>query len=61
MAELAALWIIRHGESTGNVAAARAEADGADLVDISERDADVPLSATGRDQATVTGRTKTKA
>ncbi|WP_416904576.1 histidine phosphatase family protein [Micromonospora echinospora] len=56
MAELERLWIIRHGESTGNVAASRAEASGADLVDIAERDADVPLSATGREQAEATGR-----
>jgi broad specificity phosphatase PhoE len=51
MAELGWLGIIRHGESTGNVAAARAETDEVELIDIPERDADVPLSQTGREQA----------
>lgn len=45
------LGIIRHGESTGNVAAARAQADLAETIDIDERDADVPLSPTGETQA----------
>ncbi|MCW3815184.1 histidine phosphatase family protein [Micromonospora sp. DR5-3] len=57
MAELAALWIVRHGESTANVAASRAEAAGAELIGLThERDADVPLSPTGQEQARVTGR-----
>ncbi|GAA1807645.1 histidine phosphatase family protein [Planosporangium flavigriseum] len=51
MAELEWLGIVRHGESTGNVAAAQAENDGVELIDIPERDADVPLSPTGREQA----------
>ncbi|MEH1014441.1 histidine phosphatase family protein [Micromonospora sp. CPCC 206060] len=56
MAELERLWIVRHGESTGNVAASRAEADGAELIDLTDRDADVTLSPTGREQAVATGR-----
>ncbi|MGK5740900.1 histidine phosphatase family protein [Micromonospora sp. URMC 103] len=56
MAELASLQIIRHGESTANVAAARAESSGAELIDLTHRDADVPLSPTGEKQARATGR-----
>ncbi|MEU4555651.1 broad specificity phosphatase PhoE [Micromonospora violae] len=56
MAELATLWIVRHGESTANVAATHAEASGAELIDLTHRDADVPLSATGEGQARATGR-----
>ncbi|MBQ0901171.1 histidine phosphatase family protein [Micromonospora sp. U21] len=56
MAELATLWIIRHGESTANVAATEAESSGADLIGLTHRDADVPLSPTGEEQARATGR-----
>jgi probable phosphoglycerate mutase len=56
MAELDWLGIVRHGESTGNVAAAAAESDRLELIDIPERDADVPLSATGREQAAAVSR-----
>ncbi|MEU5566075.1 histidine phosphatase family protein [Micromonospora musae] len=56
MAELAALWIVRHGESTGNVAAQRARSSGAEEVARTERDADVPLSPAGEDQSRATGR-----
>jgi probable phosphoglycerate mutase len=45
------LAVVRHGLSTGNIAAAAAEGDGAEVIDIPERDADVPLSVTGREQA----------
>jgi broad specificity phosphatase PhoE len=48
---LSELWLIRHGESAANVAAARAEAAGVDRIDIAWRDADVPLTGTGREQA----------
>ncbi|GAB7047010.1 histidine phosphatase family protein [Catenuloplanes indicus] len=51
MDELSWLAVVRHGESTGNVAAARAEQSGEEVIDIPERDADVPLSPTGREQA----------
>ncbi|MER7441200.1 histidine phosphatase family protein [Micromonospora avicenniae] len=56
MAELAALWIVRHGESMANVAAARAESSGAELIDLPDGDADVPLSPIGEEQARATGR-----
>jgi probable phosphoglycerate mutase len=56
MAELGWLGIVRHGESTGNLAATRAETDRIELIDIPERDADVPLSETGRDQAAAVAR-----
>jgi probable phosphoglycerate mutase len=56
MAELDWLGVIRHGESTGNVAAEAAERAGAEVIDIAERDADVPLSDTGREQAAAVGR-----
>jgi broad specificity phosphatase PhoE len=46
----------RHGESIGNVAWRAAEADGLDEAGVSMRDADVPLSATGRRQAVALGR-----
>lgn len=48
---VAALWVVRHGQSTGNVARDRAERSGATTIDIDVRDADVPLSETGRRQA----------
>jgi broad specificity phosphatase PhoE len=51
MREFAWLAVVRHGQSTGNVAAERAERSGAEVIDIAERDADVPLSPTGRHQA----------
>lgn len=45
------LWLVRHGESVGNVAATAAEATRAEVIDLATRDADVPLSATGAEQA----------
>src|SRR3954471_4243011 len=54
--ELDWLGVVRHGESSGNVIAADAERDGVELIDIPERDADVPLSDTGREQAEAVGR-----
>jgi broad specificity phosphatase PhoE len=56
MSGLRWLGVVRHGESTGNVARAVAEDAGADVIDIAERDADVPLSPTGREQAAAVGR-----
>lgn len=52
------LWIgaVRHGESTANVAATAAARDGLDLIEIAEREADVPLSALGRQQAESLGQ-----
>ncbi|MDP4024898.1 histidine phosphatase family protein [Methylobacterium sp. NEAU 140] len=50
------LWIVRHGESAGNVARDAAQASGAARIDIAERDVDVPLSALGERQARALGR-----
>lgn len=50
------MWLVRHGESTGNVAREIAEAGGAEIIDIPERDADVPLSEQGVEQAKAVGR-----
>jgi probable phosphoglycerate mutase len=52
----ARLWVVRHGQSAGNVARDRAELGGGLSIDIAERDADVPLSALGEDQARALGR-----
>ncbi|RLK46761.1 broad specificity phosphatase PhoE [Microbacterium telephonicum] len=49
------LWLTRHGESIGNVAATAAERDGLDVIALEERDADVPLSITGAEQARAFG------
>ena len=49
------LWLVRHGESVANAAATRAEAEGLDAVPLDTRDADVELSATGREQAAALG------
>ncbi len=52
----ARLWIARHGESAGNVALAAALASGDHFIDVSARDADVPLSTLGERQARALGR-----
>lgn len=52
----AALWIVRHGQSAGNVARDLADAGGLTSIDIADRDADVPLSALGTEQAQALGR-----
>ena len=49
------LGIVRHGQSTGNVAAELAEGGGAEVINIPERDADVPLSEIGHAQAQAVG------
>ncbi len=50
------LWIVRHGQSAGNVASDAAEAKGLQTIDIATRDIDVPLSDLGRRQAQSLGR-----
>ena len=45
------LWVMRHGQSAGNVARDAAEASGAALIELSTRDADTPLSTLGQQQA----------
>lgn len=45
------LWLVRHGQSSGNVARDAAEAARLNEIDIAERDMDVPLSPLGERQA----------
>jgi broad specificity phosphatase PhoE len=52
----AAVWLVRHGESVGNLADAQAHASGADRLELDVRDPDVPLSGTGCAQAEALGR-----
>lgn len=49
------IWIVRHGQSAGNVARDQAEAAGLPLIDIATRDIDTPLSALGEQQADALG------
>ncbi|MBV9773578.1 MAG: histidine phosphatase family protein [Gemmatimonadetes bacterium] len=51
-----ALWIVRHGESAGNVARDAATEAGLPMIDIAMRDVDVPLSELGERQARSVGR-----
>jgi broad specificity phosphatase PhoE len=50
------LWIVRHGQSAGNVARDAADAAGLGTIDIDMRDVDVPLSDLGHRQADALGR-----
>jgi broad specificity phosphatase PhoE len=50
------LWIVRHGQSAGNVARDAADAAGLPVIDIALRDVDVPLSELGQRQAEALGR-----
>src|SRR5687767_4978184 len=50
------IWLVRHGQSAGNVARAAAEAAGLPLIDILTRDVDTPLSDLGRQQSFALGR-----
>jgi len=50
------IWIVRHGESAGNVASAEAKAAGLPMVQIALRDVDVPLSPLGERQAGALGQ-----
>ena len=49
------LWIVRHGQSAGNVARDAAHAAGEAMIDIAIRDVDVPLSDLGKRQAEALG------
>jgi len=48
--EITWLGVVRHGESTANVAADHAEAAGLEALEVDQRDADVELTATGMAQ-----------
>ena len=50
------IWIVRHGESAGNVARDAAHAARQARIDIALRDVDVPLSDRGRHQSDALGR-----
>ncbi len=50
-----ALWIVRHGQSAGNVARDEAERAAVPLIDIATRDMDTPLSKLGEQQAPALG------
>ena len=52
----ATLWLVRHGESAGNVAREAADATGLEIIDIDVRDVDVPLSSLGELQAVALGK-----
>jgi 2,3-bisphosphoglycerate-dependent phosphoglycerate mutase len=45
------IWIVRHGESAGNVARDAADLAGLAHIDIAQRDVDVPLSTRGQQQS----------
>ena len=50
------LWLVRHGESAGNVARDAAEASGLPVIELAMRDVDVPLSPVGERQSRALGR-----
>jgi broad specificity phosphatase PhoE len=50
------LWIVRHGQSAGNIARDLAHAEGAHRIPLDIRDVDVPLSLLGERQAEALGR-----
>ncbi|MFL6764623.1 MAG: histidine phosphatase family protein [Sphingomicrobium sp.] len=50
------LWLVRHGQSQGNVARDAADEAGHHEIDIEVRDVDVPLSALGHKEAEAAGR-----
>lgn len=50
------IWLVRHGQSAGNVARDAAEAAAGLQIDIAERDVDVPLSELGQRQSQALAR-----
>jgi probable phosphoglycerate mutase len=50
------IWLVRHGQSAGNVALEMAEAAGSQIIDIDTRNVDVPLSPLGERQSRALGR-----
>lgn len=49
------LWVVRHGQSAGNVARDAAESAGLEVIDLAWRDIDVPLSELGEQQSVALG------
>jgi len=49
------LWIVRHGQSAGNVARDVADENGLNRIELTHRDVDVPLSDLGRAQSRALG------
>ena len=49
------LWLVRHGQSAGNVARDAAEAASLSIIDIATRDVDTPLSELGEQQSRALG------
>ncbi|HEJ4266859.1 MULTISPECIES: histidine phosphatase family protein [Stenotrophomonas] len=49
------IWVVRHGQSAGNVARDHAEANNITLIELEHRDADVPLSSLGERQSQALG------
>src|SRR5689334_18335787 len=49
------LWLVRHGQSAGNVQRDAAEAASLPIIDLQTRDVDTPLSALGCEQAVSLG------
>ena len=52
----ASLWLVRHGESTANVARHRAEREQSATIEYAEREMDIPLSERGVEQSIALGR-----
>src|SRR5689334_12813858 len=50
------LWVVRHGESVGNLASTQAKRAGLPALSLDLRDPDVPLSDLGREQSRALGR-----
>ena len=50
------LWLVRHGQSAGNVARQAAEAGQLSVIDVPTRDMDTPLSALGQRQSLALGQ-----
>jgi broad specificity phosphatase PhoE len=50
-----ALWLVRHGQSAGNVANEAALAAGLPTIELAHRDVDVPLSPLGERQSAALG------
>ena len=50
------LWLVRHGQSQGNIARDAAHEAGLPVINLAVRDVDVPLSELGLRQAEATGR-----